>query len=164
MTGPVLRPLATRDLAVVEELLDAQVGGRQQARLGELVDVLEGGGIVAVVADRVVGVVTEDLGHDTTELRVLAVAGPHQGTGLGGRLVDAVADQATSRGSRLLWLVTTNDNLDALRLYQRHGFRLAELRPDAVAESRQRLKPAIPRTGQHGIPLRDELVLHRRLS
>ena len=163
MTGTFLRPMAAGDVAVVEELVDAQVGGRRQARLGAIVDVLDGAGIVAIADERVVGVVTEDLGAEATELQVLAVAGRHQGRGLGGRLVEAVAEQAAARGSHLLWLVTTNDNLDALRLYQRHGFHLAELRADAVTESRQRLKPGIPEIGQHGIPLRDELVLHRAL-
>ena len=59
-------------------------------------------------------------------------------------------------------LITTNDNLDALRFYQRRGFALTELRPGAVDESR-RMKPQIPLVGAHGIPIRDELVLVREL-
>jgi ribosomal protein S18 acetylase RimI-like enzyme len=163
VTEVVLRPLATEDFALVEELLDAQVGGRRQARLGEVVDVLRAGGIIAVEGGEIVGVATADLGEEVTELQVLAVVPRHQGRGLGGRLLEATVAQASARGSRLLWLVTTNDNLDALRLYQRHGFRLAELHPGAVDESRRELKPGLPETGQHGIPLHDELVLHRVL-
>ena len=70
---------------------------------------------------------------------------------------------ARHAGADELWLVTTNDNLDALRLYQRHGFRLAEVRPAAVDEAR-RQKPQIPLVGDYGIPLRDELVLVRTLE
>ena len=62
-----------------------------------------------------------------------------------------------------MWLVTTNDNLDALRVYQRRGFRLAELRAGAVDAARA-LKPSIPVTGRYGIPLRDELILVRPLA
>jgi hypothetical protein len=62
-----------------------------------------------------------------------------------------------------VWLVTTNDNLVALRFYQRRGFRLSALRPGAVDEARRRLKPAIPDAGAFGIPLRDELELELRL-
>jgi hypothetical protein len=58
-----------------------------------------------------------------------------------------------------IWLVTTNDNLDALRFYQRRGFVLSALRAGAVADSRQRLKPQIASVGDFGIPLRDELEL-----
>jgi hypothetical protein len=53
--------------------------------------------------------------------------------------------------------------VDALRFYQRRGFRLRELRPGAVDESRRRLKPEIPETGEYGIPIRDEIVLEKEV-
>jgi ribosomal protein S18 acetylase RimI-like enzyme len=59
-------------------------------------------------------------------------------------------------------LITTNDNLPALRLYQRHGFVLAAVRLDELAATRRR-KPEIPATGHAGIPIRDELELERTL-
>ncbi|MGW8250920.1 MAG: GNAT family N-acetyltransferase, partial [Anaerolineales bacterium] len=55
-------------------------------------------------------------------------------------------------------LITTNDNLPALRFYQKRGFHLVALYPNALAESR-RLKPEIPFKGLDGIPLRDEIEL-----
>jgi hypothetical protein len=58
-------------------------------------------------------------------------------------------------------VITTNDNLDALRFYPRRGFRLAALYTGAVDESRARLKPEIPTVGDHGIPLHDELELEQ---
>jgi ribosomal protein S18 acetylase RimI-like enzyme len=60
-------------------------------------------------------------------------------------------------------LLTTNDNLHALRFYQRRGFRLAALYPGALAEARK-LKPSIPETGYHGIPIRDEIELEMSLT
>ncbi len=63
---------------------------------------------------------------------------------------------------REIRLTTTNDNVDALRFYQRRGFRLAELRPGAVDRSRQE-KPQIPRVGDYGIPLHDEIDLTLRV-
>jgi hypothetical protein len=59
---------------------------------------------------------------------------------------------------------TTNDNVDALRFYQRRGFRLAALRTRAVDELRRRLKPTIPAVGEHGIPIRDEIELEIELE
>jgi len=41
---------------------------------------------------------------------------------------------------------------------------LALLGPGAVDRSRERLKPEIPRTGAHDIPLRDELELELALT
>jgi hypothetical protein len=60
-------------------------------------------------------------------------------------------------------VITTNDNVDALRFYQRRGFRLAALHRGAVDDSRARLKPEIPEIGEYGIPLRDELELDLEL-
>jgi hypothetical protein len=59
-------------------------------------------------------------------------------------------------------LTTTNDNLDALRFYQRRGLQLVALRPGAVDRARAG-KPEIPRRGDYGIPLRDEIDLARRV-
>src|SRR5690606_12383926 len=50
-----LDPEADLDVAVA--LLDAELGGRLQARRGELVDALEGPALVAVLDARIIGVV-----------------------------------------------------------------------------------------------------------
>jgi ribosomal protein S18 acetylase RimI-like enzyme len=80
---------------------------------------------------------------------------------VGTALLEAVERIAAERGCRRLWLLTTNDNVDALRFYQRRGFRLARLNPGAVDEARARLKPELPTVGDYGIPIRDELVLEK---
>jgi len=61
-----------------------------------------------------------------------------------------------------VWVVTTNDNVDALRFYQRRGFHISAVRPGAVDHARTHLKPTIPSTGSHGIPIRDEIELTLR--
>ncbi len=81
------------------------------------------------------------------------------GRGTGTALLDAVVALAREAGSRRLWLVTTNDNTDALRFYQRRGLRLVQLRAGAVTQAREQLKPEIPLLGENGIPIRDELEL-----
>lgn len=59
--------------------------------------------------------------------------------------------------------MTTNDNVDALRFYQRRGFRIVAVRTGAVDEARSALKPGIPHRGHYGIPLRDEIELAQPL-
>lgn len=85
-----------------------------------------------------------------------------ENTGIGTALLAAVEDAARKAGCSRVFLVTTNDNLNALRFYQKRGYRLSALRPGAVIESR-RLKPQIPELGENGIPLRDELELEKIL-
>jgi hypothetical protein len=64
---------------------------------------------------------------------------------------------------KVLRVTTTNDNLNALRFYQRRGFRMTEIRPGAVDKARY-LKPSIPLAGEFGIPIHDEIELERRIQ
>ena len=66
-----------------------------------------------------------------------------------------------AQGCTRLWVITTNDNVDALRFYQRRGFCLVRVHGGAVDRSRASLKPEIPPVGAYGIPLRDEIELER---
>ena len=135
-----------------------EFGGPLQARRGSLLDVLALPGFVAERAERPIGLVTYRLEDDECELAFIGALERH--TGVGTALLDALLRTVGDRGR--IWLVTTNDNLEALRFYQRRGFVLSELRPGAVDAARQHLKPQISRVGDFGIPLRDELELELR--
>jgi ribosomal protein S18 acetylase RimI-like enzyme len=151
----LIRSFDESDLAWAEELIGA-FGGRLQARLGSLVDALACPGLVAEHDGERVGIVTFDVDDGDVEVVYLEVTKPR--TNVGTALLDAVQRQT---GARRLWLVTTNDNVDALRFYQRRGFRISEVHVGAVEASRRSLKPSLPETGHHGIPIRDEIVLTR---
>jgi ribosomal protein S18 acetylase RimI-like enzyme len=155
-----VRPATEADRAAVDAFLQDH-GSASVARLGELVDARDHPALVANTDGQLAGVLTFVVMGDRCEVLTLHAA--QRGRGVGSALIDEVARVATVAGCRLLWLVTTNDNVEAIRFYQRRGFRLAELRPGAVDESRRTLKPEIPEVGEHGIPLRDELVLRREL-
>ena len=131
------------------------------ARRGVLVESMGHPSVLALSEGELVGVATYVIDGDACELLTLYAA--TQRSGIGTALVAAVRDAAVAASCRRLWVVTTNDNLDALRFYQRRGFRFAELRPGAVDHSRKTLKPEIPASGNHGIPLRDELELELTL-
>ena len=77
--------------------------------------------------------------------------------GVGTALLEALVAHLDMK-FHTLRLTTTNDNLEALRFYQRRGFRLSALRPGAVDQARPR-KPSIPQLGAYGIPIRDEIDL-----
>jgi ribosomal protein S18 acetylase RimI-like enzyme len=57
----------------------------------------------------------------------------YRGQGIGGVLLDHAAAQARERGHAQMSLVTTTSN-PARRLYERHGFRVADIRTDAEYE------------------------------
>jgi GNAT superfamily N-acetyltransferase len=149
------------DRAAVESFLAERHSGRV-ARLGRLVYPHDHPALVAERDGALAGVLTYVIAGDDCEILTLHAA--QRRAGAGTALVEAVERVAGERGCRRLWVLTTNDNVDALRFYQRRGFRLAELRAGAVDRSRARLKPEIPKVGDHGIPLRDELVLEKELT
>ena len=136
-----------------------------QARRGELIDVLEGQGAVAAAGDRAVGLVTWLMAEpgDEAEIRALAVGVDDRRGGAGAALLAAAEDALRGEGIARAWLVTTNDNLPALALYQKAGWHLADLRPGAIDDLRRTIKPSIPESGHAGIPLRDELELTKEL-
>ncbi len=113
-------------------------------------------GFLARDSGGVVGLLTYEVRGDALEVVTINALRP--AAGVGTALLDAALTAAREHGCARVRLTTTNDNLDALRFYQRRGFRLVALRPDALAGSR-RLKPGIPLVGAYGIPLRDELEL-----
>ncbi|HET8681923.1 MAG TPA: GNAT family N-acetyltransferase, partial [Micromonosporaceae bacterium] len=100
---------------------------------------------------------------DSSAMQVVSIEAATPGTGTGGALLTAAVDHARALGLRRVWLVTTNDNLDAVRFYQRHGLRIARVAPGAVDQAR-RLAPTIPTTGAYDLPMRDELTMELRLD
>lgn len=97
-----------------------------------------------------------------SECEILTLASLKEGQGVGTALIHAIERLAKSNGCRKLSLITTNDNVHALRFYQRRGFHLTALYPNQVAQSRK-LKPSIPKIGDNDIPIRDEILLEKDL-
>jgi ribosomal protein S18 acetylase RimI-like enzyme len=154
--APTVRDLTLEDRGWVGVALE-EVGGRWLARRGELVDADTRPGLVAILDGDPVGVLLYDAAAGA-EVELLALATPVRGAGAGTALVDALLGRFPDRA---VWVVTTNDNTDALRFFQRLGFRLRAVRIGAIDETRRTIKPAITDTGDHGIPIRDELELVR---
>jgi GNAT superfamily N-acetyltransferase len=94
------------------------------------------------------------------EIIALEVFTKFQGGGT--QLLEAFKTLALKEGCTTLKVMTTNDNLDALRFYQRRGFTLTEIALNAADQARQ-LKPTIPLVGDHNIPLQHELILEMKL-
>jgi ribosomal protein S18 acetylase RimI-like enzyme len=86
-----------------------------------------------------------------------------QQQGIGTALMDAAERELRQQGASRLILATTNNNLTALRFFQKRGYRLVALHCDAVAAIR-REKPSIPMIDPEGLPIRDLLDLEKELA
>ncbi len=118
-------------------------------------------GFIAFGEDEWLGLITYLIEGDQCEIVTLDSLYPSKG--IGTALLQAVKQAAIEAGAKRLWLVTTNDNLNAIRFYQKRGFVLAAVHKNAVEKARKR-KPKIPMIGAEGIPLRDEIELEIVLS
>lgn len=96
------------------------------------------------------------------ECEVTSINSLQEGQGIGIALIDEIIRESKERKCRRLFLITTNDNLNALGFYQKRGFELCALYRGAINESRK-LKPLIPLIGENDIPLRDEIELEMKL-
>jgi len=99
---------------------------------------------------------------ENLEMEVTSLDSLREGKGIGTELLNAVIAEAREQNCKRLFLITTNDNLNAFGFYQRRGFELAKLYRGALNESRK-LKPSIPMIGENNIPLRDEIELELSL-
>jgi ribosomal protein S18 acetylase RimI-like enzyme len=159
---PVVRPLGDGDRDWAREVLVRSWGSTRVARLGEVIDLAPLPGFVALVDGVRQGLVTYALQGDACEVATLDSLAP--GRGVGRALLGAVAGAARAAGCRRIWLITTNDNTRALRIYQQAGWDLVALHRGAVDEARRRLKPEISELGEDGIPIRHELELELRIN
>jgi GNAT superfamily N-acetyltransferase len=151
-----IRPVLTTDRPTVEWLMTELWGAPETAVHDTVFHPAVLPGLIAEHCGRIVGLLTYHVTADVLEIVTLNAL--TRRTGIGTLLIEACRDEAKRRRCREVTLTTTNDNIDALRFYQRRGFRIAAIRPGAVDRARL-LKPEIPRSGEYGIPLRDELDL-----
>jgi len=157
---PALRRLSRDDVPRLRQFWIEHWGGEEMIARGNIYRPEQLEGFVIEEDEEWIGLLTF-LVKDG-ECEVISLDSLHQGQGLGSRLIDQVIQEARTQGCRRLFLITTNDNLNALGFYQRRGFEIAAVYRGAVNESRKR-KPGIPLVGYDNIPLRDEIEVEMSL-
>lgn len=82
--------------------------------------------------------------------------------GVGTALLEKVEARALAACCSKIWTITTNDNLDAQRFFQKRGFVITSYRIGGMTKIRL-LKPSVPKVGYYGLPIRDEIELEKLL-
>ena len=171
-----IRPLERADREWVAHFLDDRWGtttivSRGKMRYGHLLE-----GLIAVRQDERTAETEDDekgetptdrlglltIEYDSKECEILTLDSLEESQGIGSALLDSLEERAREAGLQRLWLVTTNDNLPALKFWQKRGYELVAVHRNAIAAAR-RVKPQIPIIGKEGIPIRDEIELEKRL-
>jgi ribosomal protein S18 acetylase RimI-like enzyme len=152
-----VREARAGDRAWIREFLERSWGTPVVSR-GVAHDAAALPALLAVQAEEIVGLATFRVADGECELVTLDAL--REGQGIGSALLRSVSEEAGRQGCRRLWLITSNDNVNAIRFYQRRGMRLIAVHPGAIDEARL-IKPGLPLIGERGggagIPIHDEL-------
>ena len=155
-----LRRLTQEDLPRLRQFWIEHWGGEEMISRGNVYRVEQLEGFVTEDGDQWVGLLTFFIKNGDSE--VTSLDSLRAGQGIGSMLIDKAIEEARARNCKRLFLITTNDNLNALGFYQKRGFEMVAVYRGAVNKSRKR-KPGIPLVGMNGVPLRDEIELEVKL-
>ena len=160
VSGLEIRKVAGSDRGWIEALLVERWWGTTIVTRGRVHDASGLSGLVAMLDAEPIGLVTWVDDDGEREIVTLDAIVPRRGVG---RALVAAAIEARPPDTIRVWIVTTNDNVDALIFFQKLGFHLAAVHAGAVAEARL-LKPEIPEVAANGVPIRDEMELEMRFE
>lgn len=155
-----IRPVDSDDGDWIAQFITERWGAEFIAAHYEVYHCRDLPGFVATEGEKKVGLLTYQIVGDDCE--IVSLDSLRSCVGIGTGLIEAVNAAAAKSGCKRLWLVTTNDNMNALRFYQKRGFVLVKINRNAIEFARN-LKP-VPLVGADGIPLRDEIELEMMLG
>jgi DNA-3-methyladenine glycosylase I len=127
---------------------------------GKVHDTNELPGIIALHKNHRIGLLIYNI--IGVECEIVSLNSLKENIGIGTALLKEIERLSILKGYKRLWNITTNDNIDALRFYQKNGFKIVAIHLDALERSR-RLKPEIPFLGSYDIEIRDEIELEKIL-
>jgi ribosomal protein S18 acetylase RimI-like enzyme len=156
-----IRRLTDEDLPHLRRFWIEHWGGEEMVTRGTVYRPEQLEGFVVQDGEEWIGLLTFFIKDG--ECEVTSLDSLREGQGIGLALIAKALDEARARGCRRLFLITTNDNLNALGFYQRRGFEIVTVYRGALNETRK-IKPAIPLVGMNNIPLRDEIELEIMLN
>ena len=123
---------------------------------GESIDLGKAEGWYACEDNEIIGLVTYRIAGN--EMEILSLDSLIENKGTGTALLHQALSEAKNAELERVRLITTNDNLHALRFYQKRGFDIIHFYHNALDVARK-IKPEIPLTGMDGIPLKHEIKL-----
>ena len=155
------RDINSHDLEWVREILTDAWASTQVVSRGTVHVADKLPGIVAMINGEALGLLTYSI--TGSDLEIVTLNALRQREGIGSGLIAELERIARRENCLRIWVITTNDNTDAVSFYEAQGFRIVAVHRDAIKQSR-RLKPEIPMTGIDGVPITDEIELEKILD
>ena len=115
--------------------MEKQWGSVKIVTKGKVLNAVELPGFKAVLDGNHIGLITYHI--DKGECEIVTLDSLVEDKGIGSKLIEEVIETAKKKNCGRVWLITTNDNMNALRFYQKRGFVLTALYPNALEQSRK---------------------------
>lgn len=128
---------------------------------GTIIDMTKVDGIAALENNSIIGLLTYIIHEDICE--IISLDSLLEGKGIGTTLINKLLSIAKEANCNKVIVVTTNDNINAIRFYQKRGFDMIRLYHNALDISRK-MKPSIPLIGDNGIPIKHEIEFEINLA
>ena len=163
--GLTFSPLTLYTIQWVERLVAKHFGSPRVVSRGQLHQVRDLPGLIAVREGKQVGLAQYHIAHSKNEeadFEIVTLIAEERRTGVGRALLAATEPIARAAGCTRMWLVTTNNNEDGLAFYRALGWHQAGVHVGAVDRARL-LKPEIPAADEQGRPIGDEVEFERLL-
>jgi len=156
-----IRKVQNSDRGWIKKFITKRWGSEKSISRGKVYYPHKLPGFIAFKDKKYLGLITYSIKKDGCEIQTLDSVIKKKGVGTA--LVEKVKKVAKNFGYKKIQLITTNDNLDALIFWQKIGFFIKAVYPNAMSFSRK-LKPEIPKIGNYGIPIRDEIKLELEIK
>ena len=156
-----LRSLNENDIDWIQKIIKETWGSDRIITRGKIYKIKELPGLIVHNKKKIMGLLTYNLNNN--ECEIVTLNSVKKGIGIGTILLKKVEELALSKKCDRLWVITTNDNTDALCFYQKNGFKICSIHIDSIKESRK-LKPELPLVGFNNIEIRDEIELEKKLK
>ena len=127
---------------------------------GEKVDMTVLDGFVLFENEAIIGLVTYRITGN--ECEIMSLDSLKEKQGIGTALMNKVIERAPKLNCTKVKLITTNDNINAIRFYQKRGFDMVCIYHNSM-EAARKIKPSIPIIGEFNIPLRHEIEFEMNL-
>ena len=156
-----MRSLNKNDLVRIINFIREEWGSDKVVTRCKIYQIKELPGFIVLKKEKIMGLLTYNINNN--ECEIITLNSTKKKVGIGSLLLKKVEELALSKKCNRLWVITTNDNTDALCFYQKKGFRIFKVHTDSIKDLR-RLKPEIPFIGLNNIEILDEIELEKKLK
>ena len=149
-----IREIRNTDKTMVAKFIAANWGATVCISKGRKYKPAELPGFICKENNNIVGLVTYRIEKSYCEITTLNSC--IKKSGLGRELIKKVIEVAINENCDRIWVITTNDNTNAIMFYQKMGFEWSNFYKDAMQLSRK-IKHEIPELGFDNIPIKHEI-------